>query len=363
MLASWPELAELILSTMMARRQWHEANGHGVARLIAAAWLAARLRGPRPARAQPHPRALVRRRHRRRERGDARLAEDPARGDAGPRAQPVGAAQSVGRPGRPRARPARGDRRRALRPRRARRWARGARGRRVRRLGGAADARDRGVGARRPGRHEHADRELPRLPDRDHGHRADAQGDAAGAPLRRGAVELSPRGRARARRRGAHPRRPRRRAARARPHGRRRHGRALARARGGERRAVHRRRRLPRRHGDRRGTLPRRGRHRGRGRQLGRPGGGAPVAHGAQRPHRHPGRRPGRDDVALPGRAHRGAPEHRDHHPDRGQRLPRRRPARARGSAQPRGREHRARRGFGRVRDDRRRPVHRGGAA
>src|SRR6476620_7621099 len=36
MLASWPELAELILRTMMARRQWHEANGHGVARLIAA---------------------------------------------------------------------------------------------------------------------------------------------------------------------------------------------------------------------------------------------------------------------------------------------------------------------------------------
>jgi thioredoxin reductase (NADPH) len=35
MLASWPELAELILRTMMARRQWHEANGYGVLRLIA----------------------------------------------------------------------------------------------------------------------------------------------------------------------------------------------------------------------------------------------------------------------------------------------------------------------------------------
>ena len=35
MLAAWPELAELVLRTMMARRQWHEANGHGVARLIA----------------------------------------------------------------------------------------------------------------------------------------------------------------------------------------------------------------------------------------------------------------------------------------------------------------------------------------
>ena len=35
MLASWPELAELSLRTMMARREWHQANGHGVLRLIA----------------------------------------------------------------------------------------------------------------------------------------------------------------------------------------------------------------------------------------------------------------------------------------------------------------------------------------
>ena len=35
MLASRPELAEPILRTMMARREWHEANGHGVLRLIA----------------------------------------------------------------------------------------------------------------------------------------------------------------------------------------------------------------------------------------------------------------------------------------------------------------------------------------
>ena len=35
MLASWPELAELILRTMMARREWHERNGYGVLRLIA----------------------------------------------------------------------------------------------------------------------------------------------------------------------------------------------------------------------------------------------------------------------------------------------------------------------------------------
>jgi thioredoxin reductase (NADPH) len=35
MLASWPEMAESILRTMMARREWHEANGYGVLRLIA----------------------------------------------------------------------------------------------------------------------------------------------------------------------------------------------------------------------------------------------------------------------------------------------------------------------------------------
>ena len=35
MLAAWPELAELVLRTMMARREWHEAHGHGVLRLIA----------------------------------------------------------------------------------------------------------------------------------------------------------------------------------------------------------------------------------------------------------------------------------------------------------------------------------------
>ena len=35
MLASWPELAELVLRTMMARREWHEGHGYGVLRLIA----------------------------------------------------------------------------------------------------------------------------------------------------------------------------------------------------------------------------------------------------------------------------------------------------------------------------------------
>jgi thioredoxin reductase (NADPH) len=35
MLAAWPEMAEGVLRTMMARREWHERSGHGVMRLIA----------------------------------------------------------------------------------------------------------------------------------------------------------------------------------------------------------------------------------------------------------------------------------------------------------------------------------------
>ena len=148
MLAAWPEMAELVLRTMMARREWHEANGYGVLRLIA----------PRGSRRAFEVRDLL-------ERNlipvrwydvdtdpeSAAMLDwlaDPARGDAGPRAQHRRAAQPLGRPGRPRARPARRDRRRALRPGRARRRARRARRRRVRRLRGPAHARGRGVGAR-----------------------------------------------------------------------------------------------------------------------------------------------------------------------------------------------------------------------
>ena len=68
MVARWPEFGELVFRTLLARREWHEAEGHGVMRLIAPAGLAARVRGARPARAQPAAGALVRRRHRRRER-------------------------------------------------------------------------------------------------------------------------------------------------------------------------------------------------------------------------------------------------------------------------------------------------------
>jgi thioredoxin reductase (NADPH) len=35
MLARWPEMGELLLPAMGARREWHERNGHGVLRLIA----------------------------------------------------------------------------------------------------------------------------------------------------------------------------------------------------------------------------------------------------------------------------------------------------------------------------------------
>ena len=35
MVARWPELGEHIFRTLLARRDWHEAEGHGVMRLIA----------------------------------------------------------------------------------------------------------------------------------------------------------------------------------------------------------------------------------------------------------------------------------------------------------------------------------------
>ena len=64
MLAASPELGELVLGCLLARRAWHEGDGHGVLRLIAERGLAPRLRGARPARAQPAAGALPRRRPR-----------------------------------------------------------------------------------------------------------------------------------------------------------------------------------------------------------------------------------------------------------------------------------------------------------
>ena len=234
MLASWPELAELVLRTMMARREWHEGNGYGVLRLIAprGSRRAFEVRdllernlipvrwydvdtddesGPMldwlqiPREETP---VLVRKTEVLRNPSAAQVARD-----LGLRAQvdgerfdlvvlgggPAGLAAAVygGSEG--------------LRTLVAEAWA----------PGGQAGT-------------EHADRELPRVPHGHLGHRAGAQGDAAGAPLRRSALELPPRGRAGPRARRARARRPRRRAARARPHGRRGHRRALAHARGAD---------------------------------------------------------------------------------------------------------------------------------
>ena len=114
------------------------------------------------------------------------------------------------------------------------------------------------------------------------GSRPDARGDAAGAALRRRLLELPPRGRARRRARGPRARRPRRRPARAGADARDGDGSALARAAHPGRRAVPRRRPLPRRDARRRRALPRRGRARGRRRQLGRAGGDAPGSQHAR---------------------------------------------------------------------------------
>ena len=45
MVARWPEFGEHIFSTLLTRRAWHEAEGHGVMRIIAAARVAPGLRG------------------------------------------------------------------------------------------------------------------------------------------------------------------------------------------------------------------------------------------------------------------------------------------------------------------------------
>ena len=87
MVARWPEFGEHIFRTLLARRAWHEAEGHGVMRLIAA-------RGSRRA---FEVRDLLERNllpvrwydvdTDDESAADARLARDPARGDAGARAR------------------------------------------------------------------------------------------------------------------------------------------------------------------------------------------------------------------------------------------------------------------------------------
>ncbi len=167
MVARWPEFGEHIFRTLLARRAWHEAEGHGVMRLIA----------PRGSRRAFEVRDLL-------ERNllpvrwydvdtdaesaamldwlDIPRSETPvlvhatevmrnpspprsrARSGCAPRSTASGSTSSCSAPG-----PA-GLARSAV----------------YGGLGGPADVRRRGLGAGRAGRHEHADRELPRLPER-----------------------------------------------------------------------------------------------------------------------------------------------------------------------------------------------------
>ena len=96
------------------------------------------------------------------------------------------------------------------------------------------------------------------------------------------------------------------------------------------RRPLPRRRRLPRGDGDRRRALPRRGRDRRRRRQLGGAGGGPPRVAGAQRARRRARQGAEVDDVALPRRPHRALAADRGHDRDGGHRGARHRDRRVR---------------------------------
>ena len=156
MLAASPELGEIVLTCMLARRAWHEEAGHGVLRLIAE-------RGSRRAfdvrdllERNLLPVQFLRRRHRPAGDDVPRLARHPARGDADPGQRRPRAAQPVGGAGGARPRAARRRRRPALRPRRARRRPGGAGGGGLRRLRGPAHVRrprpGRRAGRRAPAR-------------------------------------------------------------------------------------------------------------------------------------------------------------------------------------------------------------------
>ncbi len=71
MVARWPEFGEHVFATLLERRAWHEARGQGVMRTHRSSRVTPGLRGPRSAGAQPSAGALLRRRHRRGERGAA----------------------------------------------------------------------------------------------------------------------------------------------------------------------------------------------------------------------------------------------------------------------------------------------------
>jgi CRP-like cAMP-binding protein len=108
-------------------------------------------------------------------------------------------------------------------------------------------------------------------------------------------------------------------------------------------------------------VLARRGRDRRRGRQLGRAGGRPPRFTGAQRPGRGPRSGAEVDDVPLPRGSHRELAADRGRDRDRGLGRARLRHRGVREPAQAPRRHGRAGRGDRGVRDDRRGSVHRGG--
>ena len=229
----------------------------------------------------------------------------PARRD---RARPPRAEEPVARADGRRPRTHRDLRPRAgVRPRRRRRRSGGPRGRGLRRVGGAAHDRHRKRRARRPGRDELEDRELPRLSDRHLGPGARRPRTGAGAEVRRATRALA-RGRRPRLRHDAVPAAARRRRTGPRPRDRRRHRRALSQARRCRRRALRRRRHLLR--GDRDGSGPVRAAPRlswsaAATRPARRP---LPRPDRAARAHAGARRRPRGDDVGLPRAADRAVP-------------------------------------------------------
>ena len=321
-------MSDLLLSTFIARREaLQQVAGH-------------RPRDRRPAlvrgddadgrvRAQ-QPSALHLARPvtttRRRRSSPGRRREPAARAAA----RRLGAARPVDRRGvaragdRPRARAARGGRPGRDRRRARRAWRRG-----LRRLGGSGHPGRREHRSRRPGGHVPPDRELPRLPRRDHRHGADEPRGHAGAQVQRPDGDAVPRAVARAWQRappraagrGARDRRAHR-AARDRgrvppPSGRRALG-----LRGTERVLCSR--------AARGAALRRLAGRRRRRRQLRRPGRRLAAPRRRARDAAPSPRRPTRDDVGLPGAGAR-ALRRRSARPQRGRRAARRRrPARSR---------------------------------
>ena len=163
---------------------------------------------------------------------------------------------------------------------------------------------DREHGARRPGRHELEDRELPRLSDRHLGPGARRPGPGAGAEVRRAPRAVARRRRPRLRARAVHAQ-ARGRRVDPRPRDRHRHRRALPQARRRRLRALRRRRHLLRGDGDGGRPLRRAGDRRRRRRQLGRPGRRLPRPQREARAHAVSCQGPRGDDVGLPGAADR----------------------------------------------------------